>query len=223
MPCSTAASRRSGCTPSTEAAARARAGDGADPLAAFEPRPHAAARADEALRQIVEAARYAPTASNSRQVSLTLVTDPERLRRIADFTVGIFDTTARKLMNPVVRTLLKPLRPDLYRYAERFAEIRRDHEAGHDPILRRATALLIFHTPASNRFGCEDANLACQNASLMAQSLGVSQIYMGFVLTAARMAKKNAFARIAGIAGRPHAIMALGMPAFEFPNYPERG
>lgn len=178
---------------------------------------------DEALRQIIEAARYAPTASNSRQVSLTLVTDPERLRRIADFTVGIFDTTARKLMNPVVRTLLKPLRPDLYRYAERFAEIRRDHEAGHDPILRRATALLIFHTPASNRFGCEDANLACQNASLMAQSLGVSQIYMGFVLMAARMAKKNAFARIAGIAGRPQAIMALGMPAFEFPNYAERG
>ena len=46
---------------------------------------------------------------------------------------------------------------------------------------------------------------------------------MGVVLTAARMAKKNAFARIAGIAGRPQAIMALGMPAFEFPNYAERG
>lgn len=66
-------------------------------------------------------------------------------------------------------------------------------------ILRRATALLIIHTPASNRFGCEDANLAYQNASLMAESLGVSQIYMGFVLTAARMGRKNAFARIAGI------------------------
>lgn len=178
---------------------------------------------DEALQQIVEAARYAPTASNSRQISFTLVTDPEQLRRIADFTVGVFDATARKLMNPVVRALLKPLRPDLYRYAERFAEMRREHESGRDPILRKATALLVIHTPASNRFGCEDANLAYQNASLMAQSLGVSQIYMGFVLTAARMAKKEAFARIAGIAGRPQAIMALGMPAFEFPNYTERG
>ncbi len=157
---------------------------------------------DEALQRIVEAARYAPTASNSRQVSFTLVTEPEQLRRIADFTVGVFASTARKLLHPVVRTLLKPLRPDLYRYAARFAEIEREHEAGNDPILRRATALLIIHTPASNRFGCEDANLAYQNASLMAESLGVSQIYMGFVLTAARMGRKNAFARIAGITGR---------------------
>lgn len=176
----------------------------------------------EALQRIVEAACYAPTASNSRQVSFTLVTDPEQLRRIAGFTVGVFDAAARKLMNPVVRTLLKPLRPDLYRYAERFAAIRREHEAGRDPILRKATALLIIHTPASSRFGCEDANLACQNAALMAQSLGVSQIYMGFVLTAARMARKDAFARIAGITGRPQAILALGMPAFRFPNYTER-
>ena len=146
---------------------------------------------DEALQRIVEAARYAPTASNSRQVSFTLVTEPEQLRRIADFTVGVFASTARKLLHPVVRTLLKPLRPDLYRYAARFAEIEREHEAGNDPILRRATALLIIHTPASNRFGCEDANLAYQNASLMAESLGVSQIYMGFVLTAARMGRKK--------------------------------
>ena len=106
---------------------------------------------DEALQRIVEAARYAPTASNSRQVSFTLVTEPEQLRRIADFTVGVFASTARKLLHPVVRTLLKPLRPDLYRYAARFAEIEREHEAGNDPILRRATALLIIHTPWPTR------------------------------------------------------------------------
>ena len=176
----------------------------------------------ETLQQIVEAARYAPTASNSRQVSFTLVTEPERLRRIGDFTVGVFASTARKLLHPLVRPLLKRLRPDLYRYAARFAELKREHEAGKDPILRKATALLIIHTPVSNRFGCEDANLAYQNASLMAESLGVSQIYMGFILTAARMGKKDAFARIAGISGRPQAIMALGMPAFRYPKYAER-
>lgn len=76
--------------------------------------------------------------------------------------------------------------------------------------------------PLPNRFGCEDANLAYQNASLMAESLGVSQIYMGFVLTAARMGRKNAFARIAGITGRPQAIMALGIPAFRYSKYTER-
>ena len=80
---------------------------------------------DEALQRIVEAARYAPTASNSRQVSFTLVTEPEQLLRIADFTVGVFASTARKLLHPVVRTLLKPLRPDLYRYAAHVRQVNR--------------------------------------------------------------------------------------------------
>ena len=90
---------------------------------------------DEALQRIVEAARYAPTASNSRQVSFTLVTEPEQLLRIADFTVGVFASTARKLLHPVVRTLLKPLRPDLYRYAARFAE-----NANTKPAMTRSYA-----------------------------------------------------------------------------------
>lgn len=177
---------------------------------------------EETLQRIVEAARYAPTATNSRQVSFTLVTDPEQLRRIGDFTIGVFDSIARKLMNPIVRALLKPFRPDLYRYASVFGSMKRKHEAGKDPILRKATALLIIHTPASNRFGCEDANLAYQNASLMAESLGVSQIYMGFVLMAIRMGKKGAFARITGITGKPQAVMALGIPAFRYPKYVDR-
>lgn len=39
--------------------------------------------------------------------------------------------------------------------------------------------------------GAEDANLAYQNASLTAESLGVSQVYMGFVLTAVRQDGKG--------------------------------
>lgn len=191
-------------------------------LAALEPRADAAPHTRRSPATDRRSGTLRPHGLELPQVSFTLVTEPEQLRRIADFTVGVFASTARKLLHPVVRTLLKPLRPDLYRYAARFAEIEREHEAGNDPILRRATALLIIHTPASNRFGCEDANLAYQNASLMAESLGVSQIYMGFVLTAARMGRKNAFARIAGITGRPQAIMALGIPAFRYSKYTER-
>lgn len=176
----------------------------------------------EMLEQIIEAARYAPTATNARLVSFTVVTDPEKLLQISNFTVGIFDSLAKKLMNPIVKSLLKPFMKDVYKYAPAFARMKEQHEAGKDPILRKATALLIIHTPASNRFGSEDANLAYQNASLMAQSLGVSQIYMGFVLTAIRQEGKNTFARMLGIDGKVQAIMALGMPAFKYSNYTER-
>ena len=173
----------------------------------------------EALERIVEAATLAPTATNARLLSFTVVTDPEQLRAVADFTIQVFDKLANLLLNPVVKCLVKPFQPELYeKYAPMFASLKEAYAKGEDPILRKATALLIIHSPKSNRFGAEEANLAYQNASLMAESMGVSQIYMGFVLTAIRQAKKGAFSRLLGIEGEVFALMGLGMPAFRYPR-----
>lgn len=177
----------------------------------------------EMLEQIVEAARYAPTATNSRQVSFTLITDPEELRQVGNFTIDVFDSIVKLMLNPVVKLLLKPFCKELYgRYMLDFERLKKAHSEGKDPILRKATALLVIHTPKSSRFGCEDANLAYQNASLMAQSFGVSQVYMGFVLAAVKQKKKNLFSQTLGVDGKIQAIMALGMPAFEYPKYTDR-
>lgn len=177
---------------------------------------------EEMLQQIVEAARYAPTATNSRLVNFTLITEPDKLLQISDFTIGVFDGIAKLLLNPVVKLLLKPFLGELYKYVPEFVRLKQNHLAGKDPILRKATALLVIHTPKSSRFGCEDANLAYQNASLMAESLGVSQVYMGFVLTAVKQQKKNLFSEELGIDGNIQAIMALGMPAYKYPKYTDR-
>lgn len=90
-------------------------------------------------------------------------------------------------------------------------------------MLRGATAVLFIHAPKENRFGAEDANLACQNASLMAEALGVSQIYMGFVLTALRQDRAARLNGMLGLEGRRIcAAMAFGMPQFRYPNYIDR-
>lgn len=174
------------------------------------------------LDQIVEAARYAPTAKNTQQVSVTIITDPVKLRQVGDFTIGVFDSLAKKLTNPLVKWWLKPFLREVYAYFPIFYRYKRQHEAGNDPILRKATALLVFHTPESNEFGCEDANMAYQNASLMAQSLGVSQIYMGLVIKAIKQGGKGPFSEEIGVNGKIQAMMALGIPAFKFPKYMER-
>ena len=177
------------------------------------PEPH------KALARIVEAATLAPTATNARLLSFTVVTDPQKLRAVADFTIQVFDRLANLLLNPVVKCLVKPFQPELYeKYAPMFVSLKEAYAKGEDPILRKATALLVIHSPKSNRFGAEEANLAYQNASLMAESMGISQIYMGFVLTAIRQAKKGAFARLLGIDGEVFALMGLGMPAFRYPR-----
>lgn len=174
------------------------------------------------LGLILEAAGYAPTASNRQQVSCTVITDPDKLREIADFTIGTFDAAARKLENPIVKCLLKPFLRKAYQYLPTLTRLKEQDQAGKDPILRKATCLILFHTPASASFGSEDANLAYQNASLMAQSLGVSQIYMGYVMRAIGNDRKGSFSRITGVDGKIRAIMALGMPLFRYPRYAER-
>lgn len=176
----------------------------------------------EMLDQILEAAHCAPTASNTQSVSFTLITDPRQLQQVSSFTLEVIGGLVKLIQNPIVKLLLKPfLGKTLYKYIPVFERLKSDHAAGKDPILRKATALLIIHTPKSNRFGCEDANLAYQNASLMAQCLGVSQVYMGFVMVAIKQ-KKSKFASLMGIEGQVHAMMALGMPAFRYPKYVDR-
>lgn len=173
----------------------------------------------EKLEQIVEAAHRAPTASNMQQVAFTLVTDPEKLRQVTNITLDIFGGVLRKLENPLLKPILRRMLPQVYRYLPTFRRLIEEQAKGNDLVLRGATALLFIHTPESSRFGRADANLAYENGSLMAESLGVSQFYTGFVCSAIEQDRNGRMKKLLGIQGTIHAGMALGMPAFLFPNY----
>ena len=97
-----------------------------------------------------------------------------------------------------------------------------EFDKGNDLILRGATAVILIHTPSESRFGCQDANLAYQNGSLMAESLGVAQFYTGFVCSAVEQDRNRRLAKMLGISGKIRAGMALGIPAFRYPNYIDR-
>jgi nitroreductase/NAD-dependent dihydropyrimidine dehydrogenase PreA subunit len=176
----------------------------------------------EKLDSILEAAHRAPTASNMQQVSFTMITDPEKIKLITEFTVGLLSKSVKKLTNPFLKPFLKRIMPDAYRYVPLFARLNRELEIGNDPIIRKATAVLLIHTPNSNRFGYADANLAYQNGSLMAETMGVSQFYMGFVCAAIKQDKKGTLSKLLGIDGTIHSAMALGLPVFRYPNYIDR-
>ena len=56
----------------------------------------------------------------------------------------------------------------------------------------------------------------------MAESLGVSQFYTGYVCIAVDLDKKRKLSKLLNIDGTIHAGMALSMPAFKFPKYTDR-
>jgi nitroreductase len=178
---------------------------------------------EEFLSQILEAAHRAPTASNLQQVEFTLITNPEKLKLIAKFTLDTFMSPIKIVDNVVLRPIFKRFFYDIYKYIPMFRNMQRIYnEQGKDVgILRDATAVLLIHTPKTSRFGSEDCQLAYQNASLMAESLGVSQFYTGFVLGAVKQ-RNQKLEKLLGINGKIHAGMALGMPLFEYPNYIDR-
>lgn len=177
---------------------------------------------EETLDRILEAAHRAPTASNLQRVAFTLVTDPEKLHAISAFTVGVFASILRKLENPLLKPVLKRIAPQLYGYVPHFKRLISEFDKGNDLILRGATAVILIHTPSESRFGCQDANLAYQNGSLMAESLGVAQFYTGFVCSAVEQDRNRRLAKMLGISGKIRAGMALGIPAFRYPNYIDR-
>lgn len=175
------------------------------------------------LNLILEAAHLAPTATNSQKVEFTLITNPQKLRFISQFTLDTFSAVVKKLENPILKPILKRIIGDsVYRYVPKFKQMAEEYATGNDMILRKATAVIFFHTPESNRFGSADCNLAYQNGSLLAESLGVSQFYTGFVCTAIAQDKSNKLRNALGIKGKIHAGMALAMPSFKFKNYTDR-
>lgn len=174
---------------------------------------------EEMLNQVLEAAHRAPTSSNSQLVEFTLVTDPQKVHRVIELTVNTFQGMLKKLTNPLLKPIVKMTMPHLLKYIPVVQKMKADFDAGKDPILRGSTALLLIHTSKKDMFGCANSNLAYQNASIMAESLGLSQIYTGYVCIAIKEDKSKAIAKELGITGVIHAGMALAIPESKFPNY----
>jgi nitroreductase/ferredoxin len=175
------------------------------------------------LIQILEAAHRAPTARNLQNVEFTVVTSPEKLKTIIEFTLSSYLSQIKLVDNFLLRPIFKRCFPNIYKFVPMFKKMQEIYEEkGKDiGILRGATAVLLIHAPKTSDYGSEDCQLAYQNASLMAESLGVSQFYTGFVLRVVKK-RRQKLEKVLGINGKIFAGMALGMPQFEYPNYVDR-
>ena len=176
---------------------------------------------EELIEQIIEAANVAPTASNSQQVNYTLVTNKEVLHHISELTLSAFENMFKPLMTDDGKLNTTGLPPKVAAYAAFVGEMRKQFNQGNDQILRNAPAVLFIHAPRTNTYGEIDCNLAYQNGSLMAETLGVSQIYGGFVIEATKKAPEP-FAKLLACDETICAVMILGMPKFKYQAYVDR-
>lgn len=177
----------------------------------------------EALSDIIESAYVAPTAENSRKVAVTVLRGKD-IQEVEDATMKFFLRLASVLMSPILRPLTRLFLRDLYNEAAELYRFERKWREGKRPCTCNGTILVAFSTPKGYDFGWQDCNLAYQNASLMAEAHGVSQVYMGLVQTACKFMGRKKTVRLLHLPKnhKLYALMSLGIPDFYYPNYSDK-
>jgi nitroreductase/NAD-dependent dihydropyrimidine dehydrogenase PreA subunit len=116
--------------------------------------------AREQLERLVEVARRSPTASNSQNLSWTMIQDPQRLDRVRELSLEwMAGDPARQ---PYVEAA----------------------QQGRDVILRNATALAVVHGPAQYGWTGVDGAIALTYMELLAATMGLGTCWGGLVTAA---------------------------------------
>ena len=172
---------------------------------------------EEPIRQIIEAARYAPSALNAQSTKYLVIQDVVLLTAISE--------NAGESLKAMIAGLRKNHSETELSQDHAFNVILRkvsEVRDGRDLFLHSASALLVFYAEKHASMGGISANLAIQNAALAAETLGIGAFYPGFVLFALRHDPK--FKTMLGIPDdhEIHGCLALGYPHIAFKKWIER-
>ncbi len=121
----------------------------------------------ERFQQLIDIARYAPTASNAQSVEWIVINDRDRIRGFAEETIGWM----RKVLEKDPQLASAPYMPILVAA----------WDMGIDAVLRGAPGLVIARAPKTDPNGMVDITLALSYLELAAPSLGLGTCWAGLL------------------------------------------
>ncbi|MHC1592417.1 MAG: nitroreductase family protein [Candidatus Helarchaeales archaeon] len=178
------------------------------------------------IEAVLEAMRYAPSASNEQSWSYIVITDPVKKQLLIDKTMDML-VLLKKLLKiaPLIRVFLPAnLRKMVDRPSTRpsLERIISEYNNGRDPVFHGAPCVIILHSPKYGHLAGNDAGLAFMHGMLAAQSLGLGTCWIGF---AQEMLYRNKKVRKwLGVPKGEHVwgVMTLGVPAVKYSRVPPR-
>ena len=186
----------------------------------------------DTLNTIIDGARFAPSGHNSQSTEFLVVQDRAVLNEVTATVIEYLRFEIKRFSNPLFRTLaLLADRDSAESGLHEIPGFKRKiqmFESGADPILNGAPVLLAFHARRTVGFADVNAQLALQNASLVAHALGIGHFYTGWVLSPCRAPMARTWnRRIPSLLGIPpdnnlYGALALGYPIPKFKNMIER-
>ncbi len=186
----------------------------------------------DTIETIIDGARFAPSGHNSQSTEFLVVQDRAVLNKVSVIVIEYLKFEIKRFANPLFRTVALAADRDVAESGlheiPRFKQMVQVFESGADPILNDAPVLLAFHARRTVGFGDVNAQLALQNASLVAHALGIGHFYTGWVLAPCRAPMARAWnRRMPNLLGIPpdnnlYGALALGYPIPKFKNMIER-
>jgi nitroreductase/NAD-dependent dihydropyrimidine dehydrogenase PreA subunit len=160
------------------------------------------------IEQLIEVARYAPTASNSQTLHWTVITGRMRLSELSKMAVDwMRGAIAAQPKSPIA----------LY-----FTRVVIGWDMGYDGILRTAPNLIIASAPKEASNGLVDCAIALTYLELAALSMGLGTCWAG-LLQAAMLNSPALVKKIDLPEGHTaHYPMMIGYPKLNYYRLPER-
>lgn len=177
----------------------------------------------EIIEQIIDVARYAPTASNSQEVGYIVVTDKSLIEETAKNIFGL----ASRLYNQTKKGIgkvfvnLTGLSQNRYIRVMKYAQ-EQNSQNGRDFILHDAPVLILIHAPKGKQFACDNCNIAATTIINYAHALGLGTCFIGFMNKALQYSSK--LRKKFGVPNNRmvYASLVMGYPAYRFANTASR-
>ena len=160
----------------------------------------------EKLQKLIEAVRYAPTGRNTQCVRVKTIAG-EALSELTDLITQVLEQYTEELPQNASEEL-KMIVPY---YKIRWKEMRQNYvQTGKDALFRGAKTVLVLSGPND-----VDPAIAASYAELLAYTLDLGCIYIGFVKLAAEDARVQ---KALKLKKRDHVVctLALGYPAVKY-------
>ncbi|MBF0395235.1 MAG: nitroreductase family protein [Desulfobacterales bacterium] len=145
----------------------------------------------EIIEDIIDIARYSPTASNLQDVGYTIVTDKHLLKKVSNWIFGLGNWVYSLLQTTPGKTFKWALEQaeatkSAAKYFDGMDYYKQQSELGKDYILHNAPVLILIHSPSGMEFASDNCNISAANITNYAHSLGLGTCYIGFLTLALR-------------------------------------
>lgn len=168
------------------------------------------------INQILDTARYAPTASNQQDVGYIVVTDKKLIQDTSRRIFNVVYSLHERLSRGIPGQIMKVTGLARNRYLRIMDYIKDEDPEDRDFILYNAPVLILMHMPEKSRFASEDCAIAATTIISYAHSLGLGTCIIGFLTMAMRF--MGSLRKQLGVPkGRAvYTSLVMGYPAYGF-------